>query len=220
VWQHRDFWTQERVARLAESAPFCLALLAAMVGLVALASGFLPMTRTVLMAAAIPRCRQHCDCGAIRNMAMRAGVPGKAVELWREKSQSLDDIATYRWQVAAGSAGPPSARVSPNFFHLLGAKTSAGRSFERDGSRRLRGWPRGVRHRQLRLRAQFETEAPGSRWRQIVPRGGGTRTRILVSVAAHRGVADRRSRPRDPGLAWSRVCGRTSPRRKRKPSSG
>jgi len=132
VWQHRDFWTQERVARLAESAPFCLALLAAMVGLVALASGFLPMTRTVLMP--LP----YRDAGSIvtvaqsGTMAMRAGVPGKAVELWREKSQSLDDIATYRWQVAAGSAGPPSARVSPNFFHLLGAKTSAGRSFERD----------------------------------------------------------------------------------------
>ncbi len=141
VWQHRDFWTQARVARLAESAPFCLTTLGAMVGLVALASGFLPMTRTVLMP--LP----YRDAGSIATvaqsgtMAMRTGVPGKAVELWREKSQSLDDIATYRWQVTAGRAGPPSARVSPNFFHLLGAKTSAGRSFERDALAGCAGGP-------------------------------------------------------------------------------
>jgi hypothetical protein len=134
VWQHRDFWTLDRISRAAQSAKFCLVSLGALIGLIALASGFLPMTRDVLMP--LP----YRDAGGIvtvaqsGTMAMRAGVPGQAVELWRENSVMLDDIATYSWRVAPGSGAPSSARVSRNFFHLLGAKTSAGRTFERDAA--------------------------------------------------------------------------------------
>jgi hypothetical protein len=132
VWQHRDFWTLERVSRLAQSARFCLASLAAAVLLIVLASGFLPMTRTVLMPLPYRDAQSIVTVAQSGTMAMRAGVPGEAVELWRENSLSLDDIATYRWEGAPLASAPPSARVSRNFFHLLGAKTSAGRPFERD----------------------------------------------------------------------------------------
>jgi hypothetical protein len=129
VWQHRDFWTQERVSRCAQSAQFCLASLAAAVLSIALASGFLPMTRSVLMPLPYRDAPSIVTVAQSRTMAMRASVPGQAVEAWRGRSRSLEDIATYRWEMAAST---PTARVSRNFFHLLGAKTSAGRSFERD----------------------------------------------------------------------------------------
>ena len=129
VWQHRDFWTQERVSRCAQSAQFCVASLAAAVLLIVVVSGFLPMTRSVLMPLPYRDAPSIVTVAQSRTMAMRASVPGQAVEAWRGKSQSLEDIATYRWEMAASA---PTARVSRNFFPLLGAKTSAGRSFERD----------------------------------------------------------------------------------------
>jgi hypothetical protein len=103
--------------------------------LIALASGFLPLTRNVLMPLPYRDAASVATLAQSGTMATRAGVPGKAVELWRERSVTLDGIATYRWEAAPwgeAAATAPSARVSRNFFHLLGAKTSAGRSFERD----------------------------------------------------------------------------------------
>ena len=132
LWQHRDFWTEERMARCAQSARFCLGSLAAAVVSIALASGFLPVTRSVVLPLPYRDASSIATVAQAGTMAMRAGVPGKAVELWREHSQSLEDIATYRWEGAHLTPAVPSARVSPNFFHLLGAKTSTGRAFERN----------------------------------------------------------------------------------------
>jgi hypothetical protein len=130
VWQHRDFWTEDRVKRSAQSGWFCLASLAAAVVLVAVASGFLPVTRSVVMPLPYRDAASIVTVAQSGTMAIRAGMPGHAVELWRKKSVTLAEIATYRWD--AESQAPRSARVSPNFFHLLGVKTSEGRPFERD----------------------------------------------------------------------------------------
>jgi MacB-like periplasmic core domain len=138
VWQHRDFWTLDRISRRAQSAKFCLGSLAAVVAAIVVASGFLPTTRGVLMPLPYRDAQNIVTVAQSRTMAMRVGVPGRDVQLWRESSKSIEDIATYRWEGdPAKPAGrtplaPPSARVSRNFFHLLGAKTNAGRSFERD----------------------------------------------------------------------------------------
>jgi len=133
MWQHRDFWTQERVSRLAQSAWFCLASLGAIVLSIVLASGFLPVTRTVLMPLPYRDAASVVTVAQSGTMAMRAGVPGQAVKLWRQNSATLDDIATYRWEASPDRT--PNARVSRNFFHLLGAKTNAGSFFERDAFR-------------------------------------------------------------------------------------
>jgi hypothetical protein len=135
VWQHRDFWTHERISRRAQSAGFCLASMAAAVLLVALVSGCLPATRTILTPLPYRDAASIVTVAQSRTMAMRAGVRGEAVQLWRKNSKSLEDVATYRWEGApAGltSMAAPSARVSRNFFHLLGVKTSTGRSFGGD----------------------------------------------------------------------------------------
>jgi hypothetical protein len=132
IWQHRDFWTLERISQRAQSARFCMESIAAVLVLIVLASGFLPMTRSVLMPLPYRDAAGIVTVAQSGTMAMRAGVSGQAVELWRENSVSFDDIATYRWQAAPGGGALMSAWVSPNFFHLLGAKTSTGRTFERD----------------------------------------------------------------------------------------
>jgi MacB-like periplasmic core domain len=132
LWQHRDFWTRERVSHLAQSAWFCLLSLSAAFGLIVLASGFLPATRTVLTPLPYRDAQNIATVAQSLTMAMRAGVPEKNVALWREKSKSLEETATYRWELGPGVTRVPGARVSRNFFHLLGAKTNAGRLFERD----------------------------------------------------------------------------------------
>ncbi len=135
-----------------------------------------------------------------RTMAMRVGVPGRDVQLWRESSKSIEDIATYRWEGdPAKPAGrtplaPPSARVSRNFFHLLGAKTNAGRSFERDAVAGCAAGPEEC----VILSYDFwrgwngasRVTLDGKSYR--VAAGAGTGI-LVPGVAADRGMADRRS---------------------------
>lgn len=67
VWQHRDFWTLDRISQRAQSALFCMASIAAVVVLIVLASGFLPMNSRRPDAAALSRRRRHRDGGPIRH---------------------------------------------------------------------------------------------------------------------------------------------------------
>src|SRR5580704_10445116 len=52
IWQQRDFWNPKRTNRVVQSPWFCLGSLAAILVLIALASGFLPMTRMALLPLA------------------------------------------------------------------------------------------------------------------------------------------------------------------------
>ncbi len=124
VWQQRDFWTPKRARRVAQSPGMCLATLAALPVVIALASGFLSLTR--LAVKPLP----YRDAGRIvlisqaGSMAERSGVPSANVTLWRDYAQTLDGIATYQWRPDAGSA-----TVSENFFSVLAPERRAGRGF-------------------------------------------------------------------------------------------
>jgi hypothetical protein len=126
VWQLRDFWTLERASRCAQSAPFCLGAIAAFVLAIVLGSGNLPMMRGVVMPLPYRDPATVATVAQAGTMAMRAGVRSQSVELWRENSLSLDGVATYSWQ------SDHVARVSRNFFSLLGERTVTGTSVDRD----------------------------------------------------------------------------------------
>jgi hypothetical protein len=120
---------RERVARrwrtCGESPGLCLALLSLLIGVIALGSGFLSATRDVLMP--LP----YKDAGRIATLAQsnlvastRSPVAAHRVPLWRSESRLLEDIAEYTWRRESGEL---TARVSENFFPLLGARTFDGK---------------------------------------------------------------------------------------------
>lgn len=155
VWQSLGLWDRERFGRVflhgAQSAGFCLCSLALLILLIAAASSFLPgnsegvllpMTRATLLP--LP----YRDAGRIATvsqagtaLATRSAVRIESVRLWLAKNRLLDGIATYSWakETMLDASGTPApvlgARVSDNFFYLLGARTSAGRTFGRDDLR-------------------------------------------------------------------------------------
>jgi hypothetical protein len=62
-------------------------------------------------------------------MAENTGIRSPVVALWRDRSRMIEDAATYYWNGRSST----EARVSANFFYLLGARTRDGRRFERSG---------------------------------------------------------------------------------------
>ncbi len=127
MWQQRDFWTPKRTSRVVQSPWFCLASLAAILALIALASGILPMTRMAVLPLPYSDAGRVATIAQAGTMATRAGVLGQAVDLWRNSSQTLESIATYRWE-----KGKTVASVSANFFAVLGAKTTAVQECQED----------------------------------------------------------------------------------------
>ena len=118
LWQQRDFWTLKRAARLAQSPWFCLAALAAVLLLCAVASGLLPLTRLALQPLPYRDAGRIVTIAQAGTIATRTGVLGEDIALWRDKSQTIDGVAAYQWD-----RGEKSAAVSENFFAVLGAKT-------------------------------------------------------------------------------------------------
>ena len=125
---------QRAVHRRTESASFCLACIATLMLLIVFCSGFLSRTRDIVTP--LPYENAGRIVTVSRNnaaLAMRAEVPFAWVRLWRGGGRLTEGAAAYRWskQVLTDSAGQSSrvaaARVSDNFFPLLGPQLSAGR---------------------------------------------------------------------------------------------
>jgi hypothetical protein len=127
VWHTQSVWDREAFAHQAQSAGFCLVSLLVAIVLIGMVSGFFAMTRTVLLplpyrdSARIATVSQR---GAA--LTTRSAVRATSVRLWQKESRLLEGVASYSWKTesvkdAAGRAKPVlSARVSKNFFSLLG----------------------------------------------------------------------------------------------------
>ena len=83
-----------------------------------LASGLLPLTRLALLPLPYRDAGRIVTITQSGTVGTRAGVLAEDIEVWRQFSQTLDAMATYRWD-----AGQNVASVSENFFGVLGAKT-------------------------------------------------------------------------------------------------
>ncbi len=126
LWHRLSEWNCERrkqaFSRVRQSAGFSLAALALVISLVAIASGFLPETRAVLLP--LP----YADAGRIATVtqggaeiAMRSGVHRQWVEWWREDSRLIDGAATYSWsEKQVAGVKTLEAKVSAEFFAVLG----------------------------------------------------------------------------------------------------
>ena len=125
LWQVRGNWNQD-----GQSAGFCLTALVGLIILIALVSGFLPRARAVFMPLPYRDSARIATVSQSGTIATRAGIRASWVSLWRNQSRLIEDIAIYSWKDVPGETAQV-ARVSENFFSLLGARTSAGRQFAR-----------------------------------------------------------------------------------------
>lgn len=116
VWQQRDFWTRKQTQRLLQSPSFCLGSLAGVLLILALSSGLLRLTRMALEPAPYREGSQIVTIAQAATIATRTGVPEGDVALWRKSAQSIEALATYRWNPEGTVAD-----VSANFFDVLGA---------------------------------------------------------------------------------------------------
>ncbi len=116
-----------------QSPVFCIASMVAMIAIIAVASGFVPSTRDILMP--LPYANSDRIATASQSslaVSARSGIQTGWVRWWQGKSKLVADIATYVWkpQTAAGRS-VLTAEVSDNFFSLLGVTAIRGRAFAR-----------------------------------------------------------------------------------------
>jgi hypothetical protein len=146
AWHRMQALQREKLVRdfraRAETPGFCLSALSGVIALIALASGFLPSSRDVILPLpyeAADRIVTLSQGGV--PVATRSPIRIDRIRLWRGQSRQIDGIAPYTWRretfVTPGgsSVGATVARVGGDFFALLGAHDINGRRFERDGFR-------------------------------------------------------------------------------------
>jgi hypothetical protein len=125
-----------RMDRQCRAPSTCLALAAALVLIIGLAGGFLPAARSRL-SSAISRPDRVCVItlnGKFRRFRSETLLDLAAV--WNG-SKLLDSVAAYSWgpqSLAGAQRTVPilTARVSPDFFELLGVKAAVGRTLRSD----------------------------------------------------------------------------------------
>ncbi|HEY4362447.1 MAG TPA: hypothetical protein VGN17_15845 [Bryobacteraceae bacterium] len=139
LWHRREEWSPERLAVRGRSPAWCLGGIGAVIVSIAMVSGFLPVTRSILMPLPYrdpERIATASDGGA--PLATRHAIAADSVRLWQSRSKLIEGAEAYSWKesFAKDSFGWPTrvrrAMVSENFFFLLGARSSEGRVFARD----------------------------------------------------------------------------------------
>lgn len=121
-WHLRNRFDREDAMR---SPSFCLGAIAALITFIVLVSGGLQMTRAILMPLPYTQPERVATVAQDSiSMSSRAGIRMEWIGWWQAKSKLLDGVATYGWS-------GETARVSDNFFDLLGARTASGRLFRR-----------------------------------------------------------------------------------------
>ncbi len=139
LWHRQGEWSRDALAAKTRSARCCLAGLAGVILLIIVTSGFLPITRSILRPLPYSdanRIATASDGGSA--LATRSALRAAWASLWQSKSKLLEGAEVYLWQdgVVKDSSGRESAvltaRVSHNFFALLGAHSSDGQIFERN----------------------------------------------------------------------------------------
>jgi hypothetical protein len=120
----RGNWNRE-----GESARFCLVSVTCVILVIVLVSGFIPRTRAVFSPLPYRDAARVAIVSQAGTIATRVGIRTGWVSLWRGQSRLADEIATYSWTRTSHDSAR-SARVSDNFFSLLGAKSNTGRQIE------------------------------------------------------------------------------------------
>ena len=133
-YEREDFL--RRMGRRMRAPATCLGLAAVLVLLIVLGGGFIPAARSRL-SSAISRPEQVCVVsldGKFRRFRSETLIDLAAA--WKG-SKLLDAVAAYSWgpqRLTGPRRTVPilTARVSPEFFELLGVKAAVGRTFRSD----------------------------------------------------------------------------------------
>jgi hypothetical protein len=133
LWNRRNHleWDIPGHRRM-DSPQFCLGFLLAVLAAVCTLSVGLPVTRAVIT----PLPYAHADRiatiaqGGIP-VSVRSSIRREWFWLWRHKSLTVQDLATYVWKKTDHAHREPvlEAQVSANFFELLGVHADHGRLF-------------------------------------------------------------------------------------------
>ena len=127
AWHRLCEWNREKlgraVARAAQSPVFCLGALATLVLAIAVSSGFLLETRTVLLPLPYPDAKTIATVTqGGTTMSLRSGIHRVWVRWWRQDSHLIEGAATYAWsEQRIDGRQTLVAKVSDDFFSLLGA---------------------------------------------------------------------------------------------------
>jgi len=124
LWQRKNRieW-DARPSRALQSPFFCIGSLVGIVLAVTIASGGLPTTRSILRPLSYDRPGQIATVsqGGIPT-SFRSPIRPEWVSLWRHDSHTIHEFATYSWK-----QNGVLARVSDNFFEVLGARSDHGK---------------------------------------------------------------------------------------------
>ncbi len=134
LWNRRNHFEEDIPGhRRMDSPQFCLSFLATVLVAVCVLSLGLPVTRAIVT----PLPYAHADRiatvaqGGIP-VSVRSSIRREWFRLWRHKSLTVQDLATYVWKKTDHAHREPvlEAQVSSNFFELLGVHADHGRLFQ------------------------------------------------------------------------------------------
>jgi hypothetical protein len=114
---------------------FLLAALAAALATILAGTGFLSSIRTVYRPLPFPEASRLVACYQVHFLSASLGVQARYLEPWRRESKTLTALAAYHVEDYVLSrpglkdTGLAGARVTPDFFQVLGAKAALGRAF-------------------------------------------------------------------------------------------
>jgi hypothetical protein len=114
---------------------FLFAALAAAPAVILAGTGFLSSIRTVYRPLPFPEANRLVACYQVHFLSASLGVQARYFEPWREESQTLTGLAAYHIETyvlsrpGSNAMSLDGARVTPDFFEVLGAKAMLGRTF-------------------------------------------------------------------------------------------
>ncbi len=123
-----------RIDQVQRAPATCLTVIVFLLVVIVWVGGFIPLARS-LFSSAVSQPERVCIVslnGKFRRF--RSETLLDLTSAWKT-SKFLDAVAPYSWgpgKLAAGKRAVPilSARVAPDFFHILGVKAALGRAFE------------------------------------------------------------------------------------------
>jgi hypothetical protein len=114
---------------------FLFAALAAALAAILAGTGLLSSIRTVYRPLPFREARQLVACYQVHFLSASLGVQARYIEPWRKESKTLTGLAAYHIETyVLGRPGLKDtslsgARVTPDFFQVLGAAAMLGRTF-------------------------------------------------------------------------------------------
>ena len=114
---------------------FLFAALAAALAIILAGTGFLSSIRTVYRPLPFPEANRLVACYQVHFLSASLGVQARYFEPWRKESQTLTGLAAYHIETyvlsrpGSRNTSLAGARVTPDFFHVLGSTAMLGRTF-------------------------------------------------------------------------------------------